>query len=360
MKNWKLKKMFNILILFAASGFAVPACSQPAPLSPPPLLAIGQDMQGRPLPFGVPPYFSPDTPLGSGPYKAVMSAYDNLPENIAYHPANMDAAGPLPIIVWGNGGCLHAGNRFRGFLTELASHGFLVISAGTMGHVALEVGPQEDPFVARPDGPPRPPAPAPIENDPTAQWRASRSTAAHMLSAIDWAIAENGREGSPFYNKLNIESVGAGGQSCGGSLTFELSDDPRLDAIGIFNSGTWLQSRFAREVSVEQAAAARQNLNKVHTPTIILTGDEVLDIAYWGGVDSFNYLSEVPVFHAWQEGLSHIGTYGAPNGGGIARIAKDWYTWQLKGDQQASRMFIGENCLLCQEPGWHISKKNME
>ena len=86
----------------------------------------------------------------------------------------------------------------------------------------------------------------------------------------------------------------------------------------------------------------------------------MLDIAYWGGVDSFNYLSEVPVFHAWQEGLSHIGTYGAPNGGGIARIAKDWYTWQLKGDQQASRMFIGENCLLCQEPGWHISKKNME
>jgi len=81
----------------------------------PPLLAIGKDAQGRALPFGIPPYYTPDTPLGSGPYKAIMATDPTLPEHVMYFPANVDAAGKLPIIAWGNGACIHAGNRFRGF-----------------------------------------------------------------------------------------------------------------------------------------------------------------------------------------------------------------------------------------------------
>ena len=45
-------------------------------------------------------------------------------------------------MIWGNGSCLYAGNRYRSFLTELASHGYLVIAGGPMGAVELEVGPQ--------------------------------------------------------------------------------------------------------------------------------------------------------------------------------------------------------------------------
>ena len=37
------------------------------------------DGRGFPLPFGVQPYFKPDYPLGSGPYKAVMSVEPGLP-----------------------------------------------------------------------------------------------------------------------------------------------------------------------------------------------------------------------------------------------------------------------------------------
>ena len=332
----------------------------PAALSPAPELAIGKDAEGRPLPFGVPPYFSPDTALGSGPYKAIMATDPSLPEHVFYHPQNIDAASPLPIVVWGNGGCLHAGNRFRGFLTELASHGLLVISAGRMGHVALEVGPQENPFVPRPGGPPRPDPAPPVENDPTAPWRSLDSTVEHMREAIDWAIAENTRQGSAFYGKLDTAAIGAGGQSCGGGLTTRLAGDARLKAIGIFNSGTRLRSRTGREVTEEEAARRRDSLDEVHTPTIILTGDESLDSAYGGGQDTFEYLDDVPVFYAWQEGLSHIGTYGAPNGGSIGRIASAWYKWHLRQDAEAGRMFTGEDCILCREPGWHVQKKNMD
>jgi len=359
-----MNKKTGALIIALSTFVAVASMAQsrqmPAPLSPPPTLETGQDEQGRPVPFGVAPYLSPDTPQGSGSYPAVMATDPGLPENVFYYPANLDAAGELAIVVWGNGGCLHAGNRFRIFLTELASHGMLVISAGTMGHVSLEVGPQENPFVVYPGGPPRPERAAPRENDPTAPWRSTRSNVDHMRDAIDWAIAQNNNSESPFYGKLDTNAVGAGGQSCGGGLTTRLAGDERLKAIGIFNSGTRLQSTLSREVTEEQAATGRERLDTVHTPTIVLTGDERLDSAYSGGHDTFNYLRDVPVFHAWQEELTHIGTYGAVNGGSIGRIASDWYKWQLKGDGQAARMFVGDDCLLCQDGSWHVQKKNMD
>jgi len=348
------------LTMFASPGVPAQSDRAPATLSPPPGLGTDVDQQGRPVPFGIPQYHAPDTPLGSGPYPAIMATDPGLPENVFYYPADLDAAGTLPIVVWGNGGCLHAGNRFRIFLTELASHGFLVISAGTMGHVALEVGPQENPFVAVPGGPSQPPPAEPVEDDPTAPWRSTRSNVDHMRTAIDWAIAQNSNPQSPFYRRLDVAAIGAGGQSCGGGLTLQLAGDERLKTIGLFNSGARLQSGSGREITEEQAAAARERLDTVHTPVIILTGDQNLDIAYGGGQDTFAYLGDVPVFLAWQEGLTHIGTYGAPDGGSIGRIAADWYRWQLKGDEKASRMFVGSECLLCLDPTWHVQKKNMD
>lgn len=38
------------------------------------------DRRGKPLPFGVQPYFKPDVPLGSGPFKAIMAVEEGLPE----------------------------------------------------------------------------------------------------------------------------------------------------------------------------------------------------------------------------------------------------------------------------------------
>ncbi len=334
--------------------------AQQAALSPAPPAGIGRDGQGRLLPFGVPAYFTPETPLGTGPYKAIMATDPSLPEHVIYHPVNMPAAaGRLPIVVWANGSCMHAGNRSRGFLTEIASHGVLVVSAGRMGHIALEVGAQENPFVSRPGGPPAPPPAPPVENDPTEPLRSTRSTVEHMRQAVDWAIAQNSRQGSPFFNRLDVAQIGAGGQSCGGGLTTTFAADPRLKTIGIFHSGTRLESSQGRAVTAEQAAASRTRLDAIHTPTIIITGDEFLDTAYQGGKDTFNYLSKVPAFHAWQDGLGHVGTYGLPNGGSLGRIAAAWYSWQLRGDREAGRMFSGPNCTLCREATWHVQRKKI-
>lgn len=326
-----------------------------APLSPAPRLGVGKDADGRPLPFGVPPYFAPETPLGGGPHPAVMTTEPGLPEHVIYRPARLESAGPLPIVVWGNGACMHAGNRFREFLTEIASHGFLVISAGRLEDPSLEVGPQENPAVRRPGDPPA----APAVPAPPGSARSRRSTADHMRQAIDWAITRHTAAGSVLRGRLDPARIAVAGQSCGGGLSMQLAGDPRVTTVGIFNSGSRLTGAPGGPGGGDPAAA-KARLDAVHTPILFVTGDADLDIAFPGARDSFEYLSRVPVFWAWQERLQHIGTYGAPRGGSLGRIAVAWFAWQLKGDRAAGRMFTGSGCTLCTEPTWHVAKKRLE
>src|SRR5262249_36101399 len=125
------------------------------------------DSRGKPLPFGVPAYHKPNVPLGTGPYKAIMSEEKGLSAHVAFYPSDLAKVDnkKLPVLIWANGSCLYAGNRYRQYLTEIASHGYLVIAGGPMGPVELEVGPQENPAVRRPDA--AAPAPTANTNTPT-------------------------------------------------------------------------------------------------------------------------------------------------------------------------------------------------
>src|SRR4051812_47379815 len=67
---------------------------------------------------------------GTGPYPAVMEQDSGLPTHTVYRPKDLSAFNgqKLPILAWGNGACANAGDSFRNFLTEIASHGFLAIA----------------------------------------------------------------------------------------------------------------------------------------------------------------------------------------------------------------------------------------
>jgi hypothetical protein len=68
------------------------------------------------------------------------------------------------------------------------------------------------------------------------------------------------------------------------------------------------------------------------------------------------------VFLAWQDNLTHIGTYGMPNGGELGRIAWQWFASELRKDQKAAKAFKGADCTLCKETadGWHVQKKMID
>ena len=313
------------------------------------------DRRGKPLPFGVQPYHLPDVPLGTGPFKAIMSQEKGLPEQVAYYPADLTKLGTrkLPIVTWGNGSCMYAGNRFRQYLTEIASHGYLVIAGGPLADKELEVGPQENPAgrqggagaAARGTAAPGPATPDPA-NPP------GRVTVPILTHAVDWALEQNADAVSKFHNKLDTRHIVAMGQSCGGGLAVQQAvEDSRITALGVWNSGAGLGAR---------SGGAAIPLEKIKGPVLVITGSEKLDIAFASGKSTFERINHVPAFYGWRDDLQHIGTYGAANGGELGQIAWKWLDWTTRGDQAAARTFKGAACGLCQDPAWHVMKKRID
>lgn len=62
---------------------------------------------------GVPSVLPAATPLGTGPFKAIMQVDPTLAKHTAYRPNDMRTVGSSewPIMAWGNGACAADGNE---------------------------------------------------------------------------------------------------------------------------------------------------------------------------------------------------------------------------------------------------------
>jgi len=105
----------------------------------------------------------PRPTTGSGPYKALMEMDTSLPDHTVYRPEDLSAlsGATLPLVVWGNGACVNAGNSFSSFLTDISSYGFL----------AIALGPIVDRNTAAPAAPPAPAQPPIQQPTDTTQHR---------------------------------------------------------------------------------------------------------------------------------------------------------------------------------------------
>ncbi|HLH52581.1 MAG TPA: hypothetical protein VKY92_03105 [Verrucomicrobiae bacterium] len=191
------------------------------------ILVLGLSAPGSAQePTGRPP--AVPAPAGSGPYKAVMEMDNSLPGYTIYRPDDFSELGGirLPIVVWGNGACADTGNLFQPFLTEISSYGYLIIALGPIRELKNLPFPAMPP---RPQGanPPSPPANLPPPATHPAQ----------LIAAMNWAIAENQRSGSKYYQRLDSTKVAVMGQSCGGVQAIEVAADPRITTAVIWNSG---------------------------------------------------------------------------------------------------------------------------
>ena len=117
-----------------------------------------------------------------------------LPQHTIYRPQGGNP-GALPILVWGNGACSADGTSVSEFLSEIASHGYLVISQGAPGG-------------------------------------GGSSTVDQMRQAISWAA--NGAGGA---FQVDTSKIMTAGYSCGGTEAYEFANDDRVTSIGILNSG---------------------------------------------------------------------------------------------------------------------------
>ena len=281
----------------------------------------------------------PDTP-GTGKYPAMKEETPSLPDHVIYRPADLGklGAGKLGIYIFGNGACSDDGASSRLHLLEIASHGYLAIAPGRIrSGPGATVPPAAPPTPRAPEGnPPRLPAP------PT--------RATDLLSALDWALAQNSDAKSPYFGKIDSAAVAISGFSCGGLQALQIASDPRVKTLIVMNSGIF-NDGFQGISGIDVSKAL---LDKLHTPTFYILGGET-DIAYKNGMDDFGRIKHVPAFLGNLVGVGHGGTYWEPNGGKAAAAVVAWLEWQLRGDPGAARAFVGKDCGLCRDPAWQFT-----
>jgi len=245
----------------------------------------------------------------TGSHQVVVEQDPTLPEYTVYRPADL-GNGKYPIIAWGEGACSRNGLAYAEFLAEFASHGYLVIADG----------------------------------EPNGSGTSSDDGAA-LLVAIDWAIAENQRQCSQYYQNLDPARIVVMGHSCGGLMAMHVSGDPRISTVILWNSGL-----FNREQNV---------YNALHTPIAIVDGGPD-DMAYENGLNDYNAINTVPIIFA-NIPVGHGGTYSQDNGGEYARFGIAWLRWHLSGDEGATGkgMFVGTNCGFC-NTNWDLQSKNLQ
>ena len=120
-------------------------------------------------------------------------------QHVIYRPRTLPNQA-LPVLVWGNGGCINRGTMFEKALTEIASHGYVVIANGGTSSISF-----------------------------------GQTTSKMLIESFDW-IEKNARSGS-YAGKIDPSKIVVAGQSCGGLEAVEVSNDRRIIATGIFNSG---------------------------------------------------------------------------------------------------------------------------
>jgi len=264
---------------------------------------------------------------GTGRYKAVMTYDESLPTHTLFRPADISGFGDgnakLPVLVWGNGACANTPREHMNFLSEIASHGFLVVAIGPMFEI--------EGFTP-----------------------AARSESSQLTDAIEWVIEQNNDKESPYYGKIDEGNIAAGGMSCGGLQALDISKDPRLKTVMICNSGLFNRQNAGTAVP-GMPMPEKESLSEIHTPIIYILGGST-DIAYGNGMDDFQRINHVPAYAA-NYPVGHGGTYGQPYGGEFAIVATAWLEWQLKNDARAGLMFTAEDGGLNDRGGWTLEKK---
>lgn len=260
---------------------------------------------------------------GSGPYKAILVADATLPTHALYRPKDLSPFGKetkLPIVLWGNGGGANSSRIYARFLTEIASHGFLVVAIGPVKGEAKDA-------------------------------KGGRTKSSQLLDGLNWAMAQNEGIGD-YKGKLDTTKVAAMGHSLGGLQALEVSTDSRIATTICWNSGVLGGGKgLGPKVS-------RDDLNKLHGPLAYFNGGSK-DIATPNAEADFQAIKSLPVFFASCD-VGHGGTYGQPNGGVYGVVGVAWLKWQLKGDPEAAKLFLGDPPGLAADKKWTVKAKNLK
>jgi len=258
---------------------------------------------------------------GSGPHEVIVetNADPGIAEGTIFRPADLGGAEKYPIFVWGEGGCSQDGLSNATAMAEIASHGYFVVADGT------------------PNG----------SGNRTMDRSQLAAMGAPLVAYIDWAIAENAKPCSAYYQSLEPTQVASNGFSCGGLMSQGTVLDPRILTWGINSSG--------------MAGATQDFYDAIHTPVLFVEGGPD-DIAYDGGQEGYDAISKLDVPVLWfSKDLGHGGDLFAAGGGDFTKLDLAWLNWWLKGDETATGkgLLVGAGCSYCSDAAWEVKSAHI-
>jgi len=263
---------------------------------------------------------------GTGPDPAVVTEDWTLPGMTIFRPRDLSPFGAgkkLPVVLWGNGACANTTQEHKNFLNELASNGYVIVAIGLLDeiHVRGEASRQ-------------------------------KTTPDQLITGLDWILAENESTESIYFGKVDGSKVAAMGMSCGGLQAIQVSPDPRITTTVVCNSGVLPDP----SPMPGMPRLSKDALEDFHGPVLYLMGGPS-DIAYNNAMDDFSRVKHVPIVMTNLD-VGHAGTYARPHGGKYTPVALAWLDWQLKGRQEAAKMFLGDDSTLKRDPEWTVETKN--
>ncbi|KAH8837470.1 hypothetical protein MCOR27_004656 [Pyricularia oryzae] len=235
--------------------------------------------------------------MGTGRFPADHTTEESLPKHTIYMPVSPPANEKLPVVVWGNGGCV----AYRTFLTEIASHGYIAISAGAPHRIGL-------------------------------------SNPGMMTESIEWAAARAGRGR---FATMDATRVVAAGQSCGGLEAYAMKNNSRVAALGIYDSGYLNDTDRAMTIT---------------KPVFYFLGGSS-DVAYKNGERDYSNLPKSTPAWKGNQPVGHLGTFFQPNGGLFAIATVTWLDWMLKGNETSGEFFKGDGAATA---GWSVESRNLD
>jgi len=258
---------------------------------------------------------------GSGPHQVTVETNSDsgIKEGTIFRPSDLGGTEKYPIFVWGEGGCSLNGLSNSAAMAEIASHGYFVIADGTPNNSSSRNMDSANPA----------------------------AMGAPLLAYISWAIAENDKPCSAYYQSLDSKKIGANGFSCGGLMAEGTAGDPRITTWGLNSSGLF---------------GANQAFYKtIHTPVLIVLGGPS-DIAYENGERDYDNISAlgIPTL-LFSKDIGHGGDLFSSRGGDFTKIDLAWLNWQLKGDLTATGkgLLVGSGCSYCSNSAWEVKSKNI-
>ena len=285
-------------------------------------------------------------PSGSGPYGAVRGEPDTLPTNTIFYPKDLaKVKGKMPILSFANGACSGQPLELTEVYTELASQGFFVATIGRIGGTV------------------------------------NGGDLSLQIKFIDWAIAENGRKDSPFYNKLDTTKIGLSGQSCGGVMAIRNAGDPRVSTVLILNSGIFIAGAPGAPrggAPAVEAAALRQ---RAHRARWTRRPRAQPDGRREGGAQGLSHPGRLSPRRTERHRLcqrrgrcrkdrGRAGLHGQHQcrpprhvrdsvGRRIRQDRRRLVQIPAEGRQDRGQTFVGPDCKLCTNPLWEVKRKNM-